>query len=45
MIIDDLNLFGRLLAPHEAEAPLIVDPEAMLAAAVAGKRLEPVARW
>ena len=45
MIIDDLNLFGCLLTPQETEAPLIVDPDAVLAAAVAGKRLQPVARW
>jgi hypothetical protein len=31
MIIDDLDVFRRAVAPDEADSPLIIDPDAMLA--------------
>ncbi len=44
MIIDDLDQLGAAVAPDKAKAPLIVDPDAMLAATIAGERFKPVAR-
>jgi hypothetical protein len=43
--IDNFNLFGVTILPNEAEAPLIVDANAMLSGAVALKGFEAVARW
>jgi hypothetical protein len=44
MIIDDLDPFGRSLAPDEANPPLIVDANAVLAFPVAAQCLEPASR-
>jgi len=45
MIVYDFNVMRVAVAPAKADAPLVVDPDAVLPLAVAGKRLEPVARW
>jgi hypothetical protein len=36
--------FGAVIAEHEAESPLLVDADTVLALAISRKRLEPVAR-
>ena len=43
MIIDDLHVVGVPVVPDEADAVLIVDPNAVLATSIAGERLESVA--
>jgi hypothetical protein len=43
MVIDDLDQLGPIILPHEAEASLIVDPDAVLALPVALERFEAVA--
>jgi hypothetical protein len=44
MIVDDLNLLSAAIAPYEANPPLIVDSDRVLASAVALERFEPIAR-
>jgi hypothetical protein len=43
MIVDDLDLIGAVRTPQEADPPLSVDPDAMLAHAVSRERFQPVA--
>ena len=45
MVIDDLNVFGAVssLRPLEADAPLLIDANAVLASPVAGQGFQPVA--
>ena len=43
MIVHNLDCKGVGIVPTEADAPLIVDPNAVLAAPVICKRLQPVA--
>jgi len=45
MVIGDLDIVGVAVFPKEAYPPLIVDPDAPLACSVAGKLLQPIARW
>lgn len=45
MIVDDFYITRTSRGPDEANAPLIVDPDAVLSRAVTAKRFEPVARW
>jgi len=40
MVIHDFYVVGVALAPCEADAPLVVDPNAVLTLAVAFQRLE-----
>src|SRR4051794_10490383 len=42
MIVDDFDMGRTLLGPIEAYAPLVVDPDRMLTAAVARQRFNPV---
>jgi hypothetical protein len=44
VIVHDLNVFGprRILGPFEAYAPLAVDPDGILALAIAFRGLQPV---
>src|ERR1019366_6913628 len=42
MIIDDLDAFRRSVPPHEANSPLVVAPDTMLALGVTAQRLQPV---
>src|SRR5208282_3661348 len=44
VVIDNLDLAGIALVPHKADPVLVVDPDAVLSAAVGLERLEPVAR-
>ena len=43
VVVDDLDVEGIGGAPDEADAPLIVDADAVLACTVALERLEPIA--
>jgi hypothetical protein len=45
MIVDNLNIMSVITHPPEANAPLIVDPDAYLAGALALEHFEPVSRW
>jgi hypothetical protein len=44
VVVDDLDLVDIPIPPHEADAILVVDPDAVLASPIAGKRLEPIPR-
>src|SRR5262245_26011345 len=43
MVVDDLDFVGMALTPDEADPPLVVDADRMLAAPIALQRLQPVA--
>ena len=43
VVVDDLDVEGIGGAPEEADAPLIVDADAVLASTIALERLEPIA--
>jgi hypothetical protein len=45
VVVDDLDMVRSGGAPTEADAPLIVHSDAVLAGTVAGQSFEPVARW
>ena len=45
MIVYDLNVFGSVRGPAEADPPLPVYPDAELTFAVALKRFKLIARW
>jgi len=45
VVIDDLDPVGSSAAPLEADSPLLVDPDAVLAGTVPGQFLEPVPGW
>ena len=42
MIVGDLDIPGRAIAPYKAEPPLIVDANAVLALTIAAQSLQPV---
>src|SRR3712207_5656096 len=44
MVVGDLVLFGAPVLPGEADPPLVVDPDRMLALAVSTERVKLVAR-
>jgi hypothetical protein len=44
MIVHDLDVLGTI-APPKADAPLVVDPDAVLTDAVAAQRFKPITRW
>jgi hypothetical protein len=44
VVVDDLDRMGIPILPHEANPPLIVDPDGMLAATFAAQRFQPIAR-
>lgn len=43
MIVDNFNFMRMILMPEEADAPLVIDPNAVLPVAVALERLEMIA--
>jgi hypothetical protein len=43
VVIDDLHVERVAVPPDEAEPPLVVDADAVLASAIAAERFEPVA--
>jgi hypothetical protein len=45
VIVHDLNVVGVAVPPAEANAPLIVDANAMVASAIAFELFEPIVRW
>jgi hypothetical protein len=45
MRVDNLNAVGVAVSPAEAEAPLIVDPDAVLPLAIPCEPFQPVAGW
>jgi hypothetical protein len=45
VVIDDLHVDCIAFAPDEAQPVLIVDPNAVLALAVSGKRHEMISAW
>ena len=42
MVIDDLNVVCVAIPPSEADPPLIVDPDAVLALAISLERFKPI---
>lgn len=44
MIVDDFDRMSAVVMPDESDAPLAVDPNRMLAPAIASQSLQPVAR-
>jgi len=45
VVVRDFNVVRVAVVPAEADAPLVIDPDAPLARAVAFQRLKPVAGW
>jgi len=43
VVIDDLDIFRPGIGPHEAEPPLVVDPDAVLSGTVPAELLKSVA--
>src|SRR5205823_13447510 len=41
VVVDDFDMFRTLLGPGETDAPLIVDPDRVLTAAVASQAFQP----
>jgi hypothetical protein len=44
VVVDDLDVVGCAVAPHEAHAPLIVDANAVLPCPITSECLQPIAR-
>ena len=42
MVVDDFHIAGVAVSPHEADAILIIDSDAVLALALAVQSLQPV---
>ncbi|PWC62089.1 hypothetical protein TSH7_15800 [Azospirillum sp. TSH7] len=45
MVINDLHLVDAVLAPDEADTPLVVDADAMLPSSISSERFQSVPRW
>jgi hypothetical protein len=45
MIIHDFHLFCMPFSPHEANAPLVIDTDAVLSFAIPFQRYQPIQRW
>lgn len=45
MIVDDLDQLGAPMAPDEADAPPVIDPDAVLTATVAVERPQAITGW
>ena len=45
MGVNNLNIFGAVLAPAKTDSPLVVDANAVLVFPIAFKRLKPIRRW
>jgi hypothetical protein len=45
MVIHDFDALGTVVAPYEADAPLVIDPDAVLAGALATQQFQPIAGW
>jgi hypothetical protein len=44
VVVDDLNLERVAIAPDETNAPLVIDPDAVLTSAIAGQCFQAVVR-
>lgn len=45
MVVNDLDIMGITFAPSKTDAPLIVDPDAMLTCPIATQLFQVIARW
>ena len=45
MVVDDLDIFGRVLLPMETDAELIIDPDRILTRTVSRQGFQSIARW
>jgi len=45
VVFDDFDIGGPFLSPGKTDAPLVIDPDGVLATTVAGQRFEPVCWW
>jgi hypothetical protein len=45
MVVHDLDVLSTAIRPAKTNAPLVIDPNRMLAAPVPGQRLETIAWW
>jgi uncharacterized protein YcnI len=45
MVINNFNLLGMAIDPNKANAPLVVDADAVLPSTVAAQSFQPVAGW
>ncbi len=45
VVVDDFDIGWPFLSPGETDAPLVIDPDGVLATTVAGQRFEPVCWW
>ena len=45
VVVDDFDIGGPFLSPDETDAPLVIDPDGVLATTVAGQRFKPVCWW
>ena len=45
VVVDDFDIGGPFLSPDETDAPLVIDPDGVLATTVADQRFEPVCWW
>ena len=45
MIIDDFDVVGVPVGPSEADAPLIIDPNAVLAGSISAQLFQAIAGW
>ena len=44
VVVNDLHLLWSGVGPHEADPPLVVDPDAVLTSSIALQGFEPVTR-
>jgi hypothetical protein len=42
VVVDDLDLHMAAIVPDKADAPLIVDPDAVLASSITARRLKSI---
>jgi hypothetical protein len=45
MVIDDLDVMGITFFPYKADAPLLVDPDAVLTLSIIMQGLQMIGRW
>jgi hypothetical protein len=45
MIIHNLHLFGMAFSPHEADAPLVIDTDAVLSFTIPLQGFQSIRRW
>lgn len=45
VVVDDLDIVSVAVNPHETDAPLIIDPDAVLVPPISTEPLKPVPRW